>query len=471
MRNFIAIIKLSDISAMWNYGAVYIHPEMKRELFLTEDYSLVDHPELCDGLFRRVNDYETETEYVMVTYDKSDNEEGDRIEMTDLTAVYALTERVEMVKNRTVENLVVNPPLWPDMIRTKEISMYAAQRRRAVKRMWRLMGLSDAELAECEKTFSESLVSDYAEMVYDVASPDSESPLWLYLAAYERHAYYPKTTMGYFMDMVNVYTAYWLRAVKCNLNSDVEATTEASEVFKGLACEMNRRTYGDIMDFILNDNSSFVNMAGVDFCMVAPLFLYLKSAFSGPEGFGMSVMFEGAPFADSVDSLKKKHGRYFSLAVYLLAMVLGIKGVNEAYYEFENLAVVKRPVRVVHSEADDDPFEAVPKSACLLSLFEDFEAQEDSRAGFPAENYTMDRKVADIKPAYQRKPFVKGCQISSKTFFEYKVMRMCYLKDVSTGNVYGVDCCGGKENNMRDFLNSSENKERVFVKVGKNEMK
>ena len=79
--------------------------------------------------------------------------------------------------------------------------------------------------------------------------------------------------------------------------------------------------------------------------------------------------------------------------------------------------------------------------------------------------------MADIKPANQRKKFVKGCPISSKTFSEYKVTRMCYLKDVLTEKVYEVDCCGGKDYEMKKFLFSKENKDREFVKVGKNEIK
>ena len=71
-----------------------------------------------------------------------------------------------------------------------------------VRNIFNIFKLEDAD--ECKKIISEDMVKEMLSNVYDDIRPSGDSSLWVYLMRYERHSFYPKETLGYFMDIVHI---------------------------------------------------------------------------------------------------------------------------------------------------------------------------------------------------------------------------------------------------------------------------
>ena len=59
-------------------------------------------------------------------------------------------------------------------------------------------------IKKCKELISEDMVEDMLSNVYDDIRPSGDVSLWVYLMRYERHSFYPKESLGYFMDIVHI---------------------------------------------------------------------------------------------------------------------------------------------------------------------------------------------------------------------------------------------------------------------------
>ena len=75
---------------------------------------------------------------------------------------------------------------------------------RGTRNIWKVFGLSDVQYDYSMKMIPDSCIKEVIDESYRGKRPKGELSIWIYLLRYERHAIYPHTTLGYFMDAIHV---------------------------------------------------------------------------------------------------------------------------------------------------------------------------------------------------------------------------------------------------------------------------
>ena len=82
-------------------------------------------------------------------------------------------------------------------------SSYSKNSMQGVRNIFNIFKLDGIE--KYKELISEDMVEDMLSNVYDEIRPLwRRFPLWVYLMRYERHSFYPKESLGYFMDIVHI---------------------------------------------------------------------------------------------------------------------------------------------------------------------------------------------------------------------------------------------------------------------------
>ena len=137
--------------------------------------------------------------------------------------------------------------------------------------------------------------------------------------------------------------------------------TEATDVYNKLMLLEGRKSYSDILNYMnsMPEIASFIDRAGMDgFYRVAPLYLKLLDPFR-ERGIDLNQNIGGVPFCKQIENLKK-YGFDFSLAAYLLGIILGYEKTLDALYDSLQLNIFKKeesevppfPPKVEHKEDD-----------------------------------------------------------------------------------------------------------------------
>lgn len=136
---------------------------------------------------------------------------------------------------------------------------------------------------------------------------------------------------GFFCDFIHVV---------CNWKGNREMNTdvaEDTEVYKKLVYSQ----FGELVNVVCESPLSQITKeaTGCDFCIVAPLFLFLKSVFT--DGVNLSKYYNGKSIKELID-YAKTFDFEFALTTYLLGLTLGFDKTYDAYYDTIDLPIFKR---------------------------------------------------------------------------------------------------------------------------------
>lgn len=332
---YIALIKKESFDCLFKYGRIHLSDG--------DSICIANHigeykndTSLLKELFKERDDFEMAFEYVLINYvtDEEDPKSMARIE--NVLGLYALDEQsINSLSVRLDPRIVINPPLWPNAMNEIRMAKSFESCKRGIDNMWKIFRLDESEKKKCSAIVTDEIINEVVRENYNDVQPLGELPIWVYLLRYQRHEMYPQNDMGYFLDTVHVFTNW-------HFKDSNQFNTEATDVFKRLMDYTGRRSYSDILSYIENTSeiSSFREKADIDgFYRVAPLYLKLFEPFEN--GLDLNGNIGGIPLNLQISKLKR-FGFDFSLAAYLLGIILGYDRTSDALYDSLQLSIFKK---------------------------------------------------------------------------------------------------------------------------------
>jgi len=333
---YITLLKRDDFNSLFKYGRIYINPQ--NSLYLANDIEEYKKDStLLYELFKERDDFEMVFEYLMILYVTEAEDSKSLIRIENVLGVYALDEQsINSLSVRLDSKVVINPPLWPNAMNEIRLAKIEESCHRGVNNVWKIFHLEEADMQRCSQILTDSIIKEFAYEAYNDKMPFGDKSIWVYLLRYQRHEMYPQNDLGYFLDTVHVFTSW-------HFKDSNQMKTEATDVYNKLMLFNGRKSFSDILDYMDSapEIASFIDRAGIDgFYRVAPLYLKLLDPFR-ERGIELNQNIGGIPFCRQIGKLKK-YGLDFSLAAYLLGIILGYEKTSDALYDFLQLNIFKK---------------------------------------------------------------------------------------------------------------------------------
>jgi len=333
---YITLLKRDDFNSLFKYGRIHVNPQ--NSLYLANDIKEYKKDStLIYELFKERDDFEMVFEYLMILYVTETEDPKSLIRIENVLGVYALDDQsVKSLSVRLDSKVVINPPLWPNVINEIRLAKIEESCYRGVNNVWKIFHLEEADKQKCSQIVTDSFIKEFAYEAYNDEMPFGDKSIWVYLLRYQRHEMYPQNDLGYFLDTVHVFTNW-------HFKDSNQMKTEATDVYNKLMLFEGRKNYPDILYYMDStpEISSFIDKAGKDgFYRVAPLYLKLLDPFR-ERGIDLNQNIGGVPFCQQIGKLMM-YGFDFSLAAYLLGIILGYEKTSDALYDSLQLNIFKK---------------------------------------------------------------------------------------------------------------------------------
>jgi hypothetical protein len=349
---YIALIKKDSFDCLFKYGRTHLN--------IGDSICIANHIDeykndtsLLIELFKERDDFEMPFEYVLINYVTDEEDSKSTVRIENVLGLYALDEQsVSSLSVRLDPRIVVNPPLWPNAINEIKMSKSVESCKRGIDNVWKIFRLDESDKQKCSAIITDAIINEVVRENYDNEQPSGDLSIWVYLLRYQRHEMYPQNDMGYFLDTVHAFTNW-------HFKDSNQFNTEATDVFKSLIDYKNKKSYSDILSYIKTapEILNFREKAGIDgFYKIAPLYLKLLEPFA-EKGLDLNGDIGGVPLNLQIEKLKN-FGFNFSMAAYLLGIILGYDRTSDALYDSLELSIFKkeedREVPSSHTEDNVD---------------------------------------------------------------------------------------------------------------------
>ena len=299
---------------------------------------LPSHPEVFFNLTHFANSFDSAFAYLIIHYVK-DSTKGlaNDVYIEEVQNIYPLDfESKEAFAMSFDERIRIENPIWPDSVWNLQKQQQFNDCLKGAANLRAILGFSNSDY-ECKKIISDDIVREVVNELYEENRPTGDLPVWVYLLRYERHSYYPQSTLGYFMDMVNVV---------CNrmaLREVEEDDIKNTQIF--LLLDSLRKhpelQYKQIYQWLVENTAAqgfFKKIdeyeSRVDFSKVATLFLILRNKYK-----------EDFFYEKEFIAYCKSFGFEFELAAYLLGIVLGHEHTYDCMYDMLPLSIFKKVIK------------------------------------------------------------------------------------------------------------------------------
>ena len=337
MAKYLALIRRSDFTDLFKYGSLYLNRLTTIEYDNTSSDLDVDAC-LIDKLFENANLFESSFTYLIIEFEKADfSLEYPVVDMEDVLKVYPLDrEAKKELEISFDEHIRIEEPRWAHAFSVIQKIRTKKECEKGARNVCRLFKIDD-ETDGFKEIITDDILDEIVSELYRDKKPSGDLPIWVYLLRYERHAFYPEETVGFFMDAVHVVCNYMKKGEADEM--DVEQTA----VMNFLRSSSNAQAKMlDILNNLASSEESlpFLGMVRsiderVDFLKVAVLFLFLKRRYQD------GLKYEPELVKSFISSSSTR--RSFSLASYLMGLVLGHDKTYEALYENLPLQIYKTP--------------------------------------------------------------------------------------------------------------------------------
>ena len=349
MTNYLALIRKADFTDLFKYGKLHINNDMKTD-FSCPVEELPSHPEIFFNLTYFANSFDSAFAYLIIHYVKASSEGlANDVNIEEVQNVYPLDfESKEAFAMSFDERIRIEDPIWPESVWNLQKQQQFNDCQKGAANLRKILGFTSSD-QECKKIISDDIVREVVNELYDEKRPSGELSIWVYLLRYERHSYYPQTTLGYFMDMVNVV---------CNrmgMREVWEDDIKNTQIFMLLDSLRNKykAQYEQIYQFLIDNPATqgFYKKidefeSRVEFSKVATLFLILRNRYK-----------EDFVYEEDFIKYSKKFGFEFELAVYLLGIVKGHEHTYDCMYDMLPLPIFKKTAKThITNESGWKPF-------------------------------------------------------------------------------------------------------------------
>lgn len=343
MTNYLALIRKADFTDLFKYGRLHINNDMKTD-FPCRVEELPLHPEVFINLTHFANSFDSTFTYLIIHYVKvSSKGLANDVHIEEIKNIYPLDfESKKALEMSFDERIRIENPIWPDSVLSLQQQQQFNDCLKGAANIRAILGFTNSD-HDCKEFISDDIVREVVKELYDENRPAGDLSIWVYLLRYERHSYYPQSTLGYFMDMVNVVCN---RMAAREVEEDDIKNTQIFKLLDSLRKQPELQ-YKQIYQRLVENAAAqgfFKKIdeyeSRVDFSKVATLFLILRNKYK--EDFSYEKEF--------IDYCKS-FGFEFELAAYLLGIVLGHEHTYDCMYDMLPLLIFKKAAKA-HTNKD-----------------------------------------------------------------------------------------------------------------------
>lgn len=337
MTNYLALIRKADFTDLFKYGKLHINNDMKTDFSCSVE-ELPSHPEVFFNLTHFANSFDSAFAYLIIHYVK-DSTKGlaNDVYIEEVQNIYPLDfESKDAFAMSFDERIRIENPIWPDSVWNLQKQQQFNDCLKGAANLRAILGFSNS-VHECKKIISDDIVREVVNELYGENRPTGNLPIWVYLLRYERHSYYPQSTLGYFMDMVNVVCN---RMASREVEEDDIKNTQIFVLLDSLRKHPELQ-YKQIYQWLVENTAAqgfFKKIdeyeSRVDFSKVATLFLILRNKYK-----------EDFFYEKEFIEYCKSFGFEFELAAYLLGIVLGHEHTYDCMYDMLPLSIFKKAIK------------------------------------------------------------------------------------------------------------------------------
>lgn len=332
MKNYLALIRRADFIDFFKFGFFYLNSDKVVE-FDCPISELPKRDDIYDALFARINSFESSFAYLIINFTKAnDADDPSVVTITEVKHIFPLDlEAKREYESSFDEHVKIDNPIWPDAISLiKKMQLYQSSMQ-GVRNIFNIFKLEGIE--KCKELISEDTVEEMLSNVYDDIRPSGDVSLWVYLMRYERHSFYPKESLGYFMDIVHIIVNFMSK-------KEVEDyIVESTDIYKILATYEGKGLKSNDILHLLRQNemaSGFLTKIAsfvpeVDFILVAVNYLKMRDLYK--DEFTYNEKF--------ISACKASFGESFTIASYMIGIALGHNKTYACLYESLPLAIYK----------------------------------------------------------------------------------------------------------------------------------
>lgn len=340
MKNYLAILRRADFIDLYKYGFFYLNKDLIVQ-FDCDLKELRSKYEIYDALFSRMNSFESSFAYLIIHYVKETDEDFSYVNIGEVKHIYPFDiEAKKEFENSFDEHIRIDMPLWDDAVSLIKKKQQFNSSMQGVKNVFKIFGLTGVE--KCKNVISDDTVEEMLSDVYDNIRPKGDKSIWVYLMRYERHSFYPKESIGYYMDIVHIVCNYMAK-------QEVEDNqVEETAIYRILNSYVGQNLKSDKINYLLRQDDrakAFLERIAqfapeTDFISTAISYLKMRDMFQ--DNFSYNKKF--------IDACITTFGDSFTLASYMIGLALEHNKTYSCLYEILPLAIYKTKEEMVAIE-------------------------------------------------------------------------------------------------------------------------
>lgn len=331
-------MRKQDFADLYKYGIFHANRDMIKKFDCSIE-DLKNNPEFFREILTLANAFDSSFTYVFVHYLKeSDNSCFEEIEIEEVQNMYPLDDeaKTEQKISPIDRRIPIQDPLYPEIVfEYRKLKTYS-DCKRGTKNIWKVFGLSDVQYDYSTEMVPNSCIEEVIDELYRGKRPEGELSIWIYLLRYDRHAIYPHTTLGYFMDAIHV--------VVNRMNGKDVDSYEPTRIYK-LLDSLDYNLKSDKIQDKINSSKEAKGIRDkikeycpeIDYLKVATIFLKMKNDYA-----------DGLTYCKkTIDGYINAWPNEFPVAAYLLGWTLGHRKTYDCLYDMLPLPLFKENTQKV----------------------------------------------------------------------------------------------------------------------------
>lgn len=323
-NNYFALISRTEFNSLLKFGRLLLNSNLISYGDLTE--TTINDLKYKIGKI----DFDNTFSYLIIQYEKDDQfcYNKNHIFIQDVKHIYALDINAKREFEISFdERIKIEEPLFDITDITQQKAFDDCKR--GIDNIWQIFGYNKEDKEKCKNIINDDIIKQTVNLMLSDDEALGDYPLWVYLMRYERHSYYPKEAVGYFMDAVHIFCNY-KKPDHQALDNEVENTS----IYKLLsAINVSEKTNAIYQQI---ENSDFCKALirlepSCNFLMIAVIYLKIRDEYRDRLKYDKSY----------IDPCKEHFKEDFVIASYLLGIYLGYDKTYDCLYDKFRLDIFK----------------------------------------------------------------------------------------------------------------------------------
>lgn len=325
-------MKRGDFIDLYKYGFYYLNKD-RIVPFEGNVFDLSKRSDIFDELFSEVNSFESPFAYLLLHFEKNEKDNNQSlVSIEEVKHVFPLNDDAKREFETSFdEHIRIEAPIWDDAVSLIQKRLLFSSSMQGVRNVFSVFKLEN--LQSCKSFVDDNMVEEMLSDVYDNRRPSGNKSIWVYLMMYERHSYYPKDTLGFYMDIVHIICNFMAKREVEDYEVEGTSIYKILDSYSGLSLRSN-----EINDRLRQDEraSGFLMkilefVPEIDFISVAINYLVMRERFSD----------EFTYDHEFVERCKVSFGQSFTLAAYMIGIALTHDKTYSCLYENLPLPIYK----------------------------------------------------------------------------------------------------------------------------------